>query len=439
MKVVPKIPIYNGTKLRCRLILFLRGCRRTIVCVGTLIFIQKTLYIENNMRTTFSIRHHQYTKVKFVWYRPHTAKEVMFRTAPQPFQIVALTVLVLFGPAACATPDFSALPRTESPNLARVKPPANPKVFNEHMPQKEIEKLPIPKQPPELTAALLDLEKGSIDERVAKLKKKTLDDLVYVRGGSFMRGDFAKIAGIGAALTASMDDKVVKEITLSDFWMGKYKITYAEFDVFTDATERKRTGMEYDGESRHPLIPAGAYWKESKDYCLWLGKITGYPFDLPTETQWEYAARSRGQFFATATDDGNLVYGRNAPFYEQVSKIAQQYSNASDRRYPVGLFPANPLGLYDMAYMDWEWVNDWYAEDAYETTSKTDPSGPVSGKEKVIRSWYVGNGQILGTSIWRKFKAPIPYRKNADDQYVPANTYNSPTLRCVVNSTLAKQ
>jgi formylglycine-generating enzyme required for sulfatase activity len=196
--------------------------------------------------------------------------------------------------------------------------------------------------------------------------------------------------------------------------------------------------MEYDGEGRHPLIPAGAYWQEAKDYCLWLGQISGHPFDLPTEAQWEYAARSRGQFFATATDDGNWDKGRNAPFSQQAEKIAKMYADTSDRRYVVGLFPPNPLGLYDMSYMAWEWTNDWYAEDGYEKVSARDPVGPASGTEKVIRSWYAGNGQILGTNIWRKSKAPIPYRINSRDEYVPANTYNSPTLRCVVNSATAK-
>ncbi len=362
-------------------------------------------------------------------------------TSHTSFRLLALTALLALASSAGAAPDFSALPRTESPNLKRVKPPANPKVLNEHMPDAQVEKLPIPKQPEKLTAALLDLEKGSIEERVAKLKKKSIADLVYVRGGSFMRGDFAKIAGIGAALTASMDDKVVKEITLSDFWMGKYKITYAEFDVFTDATGRKRTGIGDDGDEggRHPLIPAGAYWQEAKDYCLWLGQVTGYPFDLPTEAQWEYAARSRGQFFATATDDGNLVYGRNSPHDIQSKALSRSYAQTADRRYAIALYPPNPLGLYDMAYMTWEWTNDWYAEDAYETASKSDPSGPVSGKEKVIRSWSIWNGQILGTNIWRKTKAPVPYRRNADNEYVPGRTSNSPTLRCVINSAQSGQ
>lgn len=363
----------------------------------------------------------------------------MQRTFPSLVAAIVLSVLVAWTASASAESDFSALPRTESPNLTRVKPPTNPRVFNEHMPRDQIEKLPIPKQSPELTAALLDLEKGSIEERVAKLKKKTLADLVYVRGGSFMRGDFAKIAGIGAALTASMDDKVVREITLSDFWIGKYKIAYAEFDVFTDATGRTRTGMEFKGKGRHPLIPAGAYWQEAKDYCLWLGYITGYPFDLPTEAQWEYAARSRGQFFATATDDGNWDKGRNAPSSTQAEIISKQYVQILGKRYAVGLFLPNPLGVYDMAFMDWEWTNDWYAEDAYEFANNIDPLGPSSGTKKVIRSWYVGNGQIIGTNIWRKAKAPIPQYMNADDEYVPSPTSNAPTIRCVINTASAKQ
>ncbi|QTQ36849.1 Sulfatase-modifying factor enzyme domain-containing protein [Aromatoleum petrolei] len=326
------------------------------------------------------------------------------------------------------------MPRTESPNLRKVKPPKHPRVLNEHLPRDEIEKLPLPKQPPALTAALLDLEKGSLDERIAKLKKKVVGDLVYVRGGSFMRGDFHVQAGLSASFTPNLDDKHVKKITLSDFWIGKYKVAYAEFDVFTDATGRKRTGMEHDAKFRHPLLPAGAYWQEAKDYCQWLGEISGYPFDLPTEAQWEYAARSRGQFFATATDNGHLEYGRNTPRPSQAEALASQYVQ-SGSRYPIGLYPPNPLGLYDMAYLEFEWVNDWYAEDTYEKAAPRDPGGPESGEQKVMRSWYIWNGQVLGTNLWRKFEKLIPDGTEVFDRLVPSATNSSPTLRCAINST----
>jgi len=351
-------------------------------------------------------------------------------------QLLVSLLVATSSPAhadSIANTNFSALPRTESPNLKRVKPPTNPQVFNEHMRRDEIDKLPIPKQPAELTAVLLDLEKGRIDERIAKLKAKTIADLVYVRGGSFMRGDFAKLAGFGAVLTPNMDDKLVKEITLSDFWIGKYKVTYAEFDVFTDATGREKTALDFASRRRHPLLPAGTNWEDAKNYCLWLKQITGYPFDLPTEAQWEYAGRSRGQFFATATDDGNWDKGRNAPSSTQAEMIAKQYVKSGER-YPVGIFPPNPLGLYDMAYMTWEWVKDWHSESAYSEAPVNDPSGPVTGKEKVIRSWEAQNGQIIGTNIWRKSEKPKPDGETIGGTYFRNPTSFSPTLRCVINS-----
>lgn len=192
--------------------------------------------------------------------------------------------------------------------------------------------------------------------------------------------------------------------------------------------------MDFRGKRRHPLIPAGAYWPEAKAYCQWLGEITGYPFDLPTEAQWEYAARSRGQFFATATDDGNWDKDRNAPSTRHAENIAGKYIKTNNSRYPVGLFPPNPLGLHDMALLTWEWVNDWYAEDAYEKAEARDPQGPASGEKKVYRSWLPMNGQILGTNIWRQSEKPIPDGDVIGGEYVPKYTSSSPTLRCVVNS-----
>lgn len=355
----------------------------------------------------------------------------------------ALLLVALLAAACSSTqadtrstfPTSSSLPRSESPNLATVKPPAKPQVLkDERIVDEELAKRPSPKQPPGLTAALLDLEKGSIEERVAKIKAKAINDLVYVRGGSFMRGDFSRLAGFDSSLTYNDDDKVVREITLSEFWIGKYKVTYAEFDVFTDATGRQRMGMEDGGEERHPLIPAGAYWQEAKEYCLWLGTITGYPFDLPTEAQWEYAARSRGQFFTTATDNGHLDFGRNSPTYGQAKSLAAQFLKNSGWNYPVALFPPNPLGLYDMAYHSLEWVNDWYAADAFANAESNDPRGPKTGESKVVRSWYIANGQILGTNVWRKSSKPKPDDMEVLGKKVPFSTASSPTLRCVVNS-----
>lgn len=325
------------------------------------------------------------------------------------------------------------LSKADAPTLSKVKPPGNPKISNHYISEKDLAALPVRKQSLELSQALADLQIGTIEERKARLKAKVFTDMVYVRGGSFMRGDFArlmKIPGV-SRMTYNEDDKVLKKITLSDFWISKYKVTYAEFDVFTDATGRGRTGMEYDGELRHPTIPAHAYWQAAHDYCRWLGQLSGLPMDLPTEAQWEYAARSRGQFFMIPTNDGTIAYGKNLPYADE----AQRLSPLGDwNRYPIGLFPPNPVGLYDMSENGEEWVSDWYAADAYSSAESQDPHGPATGSDKVTRSWWY-NDLKIGVSVWRRKSEPIPLKKEIDtDKQVASSTVYAPSLRCVVNS-----
>lgn len=328
---------------------------------------------------------------------------------------------------------ISQLSKAVAPTLATVKVPGNPKInTNDYISEKKLAALPVPRQSPELAKSLAELQTGSIDERKARLKAKVFADMVYVQGGSFMRGDFTRLMGIAGVtrMTSKEDDKVIKEITLSDLWIGKYKVTYAEFDVFTDATGRPRTGMEYGAELRHPTIPARAYWQSAKDYCLWLGQLTGLPMDLPTEAQWEYAARSRGQFLAVATDDGNVEYGRNLPYGKQtgvLSPIGEKWI------YPVGLFPPNPLGLFDMSSNGLEWVNDWYAADAYATADARDPQGPATGIKKVVRSGEA-DSPLVGSTVHRYSAEPLPTEKDDDTgKVVPSPSAFAPALRCAVS------
>ncbi len=339
--------------------------------------------------------------------------------------------------AAYTAPTASALSQLSkavAPTLATAKIPGNPKINSiDYISEKKLAALPVPQQSPELAQSLTGLQTGSIDERKARLKAKALADMVYVQGGSFMRGDFTRLMGIEGItrMTSKEDDKVVKEITLSDFWIGKYKVTYAEFDVFTDATGRPRTGIGYGGnqDQRHPTIPAHADWQTAKDYCQWLRNLTGLPMDLPTEAQWEYAARSRGQFFAVATDNGNVEYGRNLPYGAQERAISPVGKTG---RYPVGLFPPNPLGLYDMSDNWVEWVNDWYAADAYATADSRDPQGPATGTKKVMRSGAV-DSPLIGSTVHRYSTEPFWTEKDDDTgKIVPSPSAFAPALRCAV-------
>lgn len=169
---------------------------------------------------------------------------------------------------------------------------------------------------------------------------------------------------------------------------------------------------------------ASVTWQRAKDYCLWLGELSGKKIDLPTEAQWEYAARSEGKYLPFATDNGKIERGRNHPTYDEL----QQYTGGLYLPiYPIGKYPPNPLGLYDMGLSGKEWTNDWYASDYYSHSPVKDPQGPTKGERKVQRGAVGGDDQYALT-IFRQSSPPNP--KPEDDVY----NYDVGVFRCVVNN-----
>ncbi|WP_187645134.1 formylglycine-generating enzyme family protein [Cupriavidus campinensis] len=310
------------------------------------------------------------------------------------------------------------------------------------------EDAPILHQPPALTAELLALTEGSIEERIAKLKRKVLKDLIRVEGGSFMMGDFGREwTPEGLYYTSGLDNKPPYKVTLTGYNLARFKTAYAEYDVFADATGRPRAGMEPrpgrslpPGIYRHPLVPAGMYWQQARDYCQWLGKQTGVPFDLPTEAQWEYAARSRGQNFLWATDNGHMDKGRNINAYEQGERMrplvdTDPHEPSSVTRailFPVGIFPPNPLGLYDMNANGWEWMRDWYDADWYRVSPEYDPKGPPTGTLRSIRGYEDGS-YISGLNVKRFARDPLITGPDIRTGVVGPGFNATHTVRCVAN------
>jgi sulfatase modifying factor 1 len=316
-------------------------------------------------------------------------------------------------------------------NASLVKPPKVPQASNEYVDESKLIAL---KQPSILASELDALGRGTIEERVARLKKKVLADLIVVEGGSFMMGDFGLLwSPEKLPYSDDVTSRFVHEVTLSRFSIAKYKTTYAEFDVYTDATRTQKAAPSgtFDAHSRHPTVPAGVAWQRAKDYCLWLGTITQVDFDLPTEAQWEYAARSRGQFFVWATDNGNLDYGRNVPAADQAALFSPNKDNRSP--YPVGLFPPNPLGLYDASHNGEEWVDDWFDENYYKTSPKNDPRGPAQGQFKVARGWP--NADSLQPNTMYRRKHPLvekPHMSVAGPKKLLPPIYQNFGFRCAV-------
>ena len=266
---------------------------------------------------------------------------------------------------------------------------------------------------------------------------RSLDNMVFVEGGEFQMGDFGWPydddpknlcdwpCGVDpdrmAHISMHGDDDFVHPVKLSSYSFSKYQTTLGDFDLFLiaqclplfDLENREREDLK---ELLYaPNLPAPLQsWQEAKDYCGWLGKLSGYPVDLPTEAQWEYAARNRDQYVMFATDNGSLNVGRNYP----VSGEWKRLTFAVDSLVP------NPLGIYNLSGNATDWVNDWYDKDYYRVSPLVNPAGPEKGTLKVLRGSGYGENPLLSSSTVKRW-AQEPVRK-----------YYSPgfSFRCAIQS-----
>ncbi|MBP8131819.1 MAG: SUMF1/EgtB/PvdO family nonheme iron enzyme [Candidatus Hydrogenedentes bacterium] len=218
------------------------------------------------------------------------------------------------------------------------------------------------------------------------------------------------------------------------FWLATKEVTVGEFRAFADAAgyqtdaEKGGSGWTYGLEKgelqdtkgaswrnpgwaledRQPVVLVS--WKDAVAYCEWLSRKTGETYRLPTEAQWEYACRAGtdtefwwgdrmedGRGCLNGADETQLPNGRQ---WTPRFPFADGYWNVS----PVGSFKANHWGLYDMHGNVWEWCSDWYGD--YPSGSVTDPSGPPSGKYRVVRGGSWGDLPGLCRSAARYGVAP---------------------------------
>jgi serine/threonine protein kinase/formylglycine-generating enzyme required for sulfatase activity len=217
-------------------------------------------------------------------------------------------------------------------------------------------------------------------------------EMVRIPSGGFLRGSSEENP---IALTS---EKPQRRIYLTVYWIGKYPMTNAQYAAFTEATGRHPPEHWHGdrpprGEENHPVVNVS--WWDAAAYCRWLAEITGEPYRLPTEAQWEKAAR-----------------GTDGRMYPWGNKWDENKCNAKRRRChrpkrgttPVGAFsPAgdSPCGCADMAGNVMEWVSDWYKEDYYAISSISEnPYGPASGAVKVLRggSWSDGPAGVRATN-----------------------------------------
>ena len=291
--------------------------------------------------------------------------------------------------------------------------------------------------------ALAAPQAGTLAERTERLKQNVLNHLVFFKGDTFEMGDWGLEVGEKLPYDMGPDARPLHKVTLDGFSMMAYKVTYEEFDLFTDAMGEERIDQTpYGLEHRAPRKPAGVNWHGAKAYCQWLGKLTGQPFDLATEAQWEYAARSGGKRLLFATDNGSIDEGRNYPKDGELDRTLRIRLVPPD----IGTYPPNPAGLFGMLdYSSREWVNDWYDPNYYKVSPKNNPRGPEQGSvvmrgdngamERVQRG-LLGSSPAFGGYVFSRGSGK-PRTVELDDAQTPIPGYSSsPTnqFRCVVNA-----
>ncbi|HCD1377371.1 TPA: SUMF1/EgtB/PvdO family nonheme iron enzyme [Klebsiella pneumoniae subsp. pneumoniae] len=245
-------------------------------------------------------------------------------------------------------------------------------------------------------------------------------------------GDFGPLVGEKLPFSINQDDKVLHKVVLSDFSISKFKVTNDDYNKYLQITGIKKPPINILVKE-YPSLQKGDYsvgvtWQQAKDYCQWLGKESDKNIDLPTEAQWEYAARSRGQYLLFATNNGNFELGSNIPEQKKLDEYTDGYGFPI---YPIGKYPPNPRGLYDMGLSGAEWSNDWYSTDYYSHSPVYDPQGPVKGNEKVLRG-YVGGDRQYALTIFRQSSQPVPKFAGRDD-YQKFGVSPLFVFRCVIN------
>jgi len=277
--------------------------------------------------------------------------------------------------------------------------------------------------------------------------KEARGNQVFVEGGEFLMGDFGiEFGAERLPYNINKNSSPLHEVRLVGYSIDKYKISNSDFFLYLknnpSAIRQGKSLGDYEMPKVFPDSPARISWSEADRYCKWLGDLSGLPYSLPTEAQWEYAARSRGQFVKVATDDGEyrmteVIESReDGPRGMNISTVWDRYDfekkmgwNKSGRiLLPVGSFPANPLGLHSMTDNGMEWVRDWYDPDYYSYSPVVDPQGPDTPVFQMPsgENARVARGQDHANTIWRLGVSVYRYPRDPDRTFY--------TARCVVNS-----
>ena len=178
--------------------------------------------------------------------------------------------------------------------------------------------------------------------------------MIPIEGGTFQMG----------STTGDSDEKPVHQVTVSSFSIGQTEVTQELWQAVMGSNPSDFSG------SKRPVEKVS--WNDCRTFITKLNQLTGKTFRLPTEAEWEYAARGGNK------SKGYIYSGSN-----EIDDVAWFTSNSSNTTHDVATKSPNELGIYDMSGNVWEWCQDWYG--SYSSSSQTNPTGPTSGSGRVRR------------------------------------------------------
>lgn len=217
--------------------------------------------------------------------------------------------------------------------------------------------------------------------------------MIAVEGGTFMMGSNDS--------EAYSDEKPVHDVTLSNYYIGETQVTQELWKAVMGNNPSHFKGDKLPVES--------VSWNDCQEFIGKLNRLTGKTFRLPTEAEWEYAARG-GQNSLGYKYSGSNNIDEVAWYYDNSHTRTGWFGGKQDRKtHPVATKKANELGVYDMSGNVWEWCQDWYG--SYGSSAQTNPQGPSSGSSRVRRGgcWFNWAGDCR--SAIRFYDAPT-YRYN---------------------------
>jgi sulfatase modifying factor 1 len=221
--------------------------------------------------------------------------------------------------------------------------------------------------------------------------------MIFVKGGNFFMGsdDHKFLAD------EYNNERPLHRVNVSSYYIGKYEVTLGQWRHIMGIKPPAYTGVDYGNKDCDNCPVVKVSWEDIQEYIKRLNAKTGKKYRLPTETEWEFAAKG-GKY-----SKGYKYSGSN-----KINEVAW-YGKEKGSTHPVGKKIANELGIFDLTGNAMEWCEDWYGEDYYKkTVDEINPKGPATGQKRILRGGSYFDDDVVCRSVYRSRLEPTARQWN---------------------------